>query len=311
MEAAGGQLDLEALAAASAGSDDVHENVYLWENLNVDMLRRQSAAEDLLEPMAFTANSASYWGDHGQDVDARTERERLALIRIIRAALDSPAMDWWSASFDASCQSIVINEHSWPQWDRPPLYGSALRLADWGQERVVENLTGTPSGRASDEAGGQWWCTPGWGAPTSTRPLGPLPALALEVEEDGFGPRPSHLLSIHASRALRIFEIDGPDDWLHLVRQYTLDVTGQMRGSWWSATWIDDAWFIPDWAAVAADFDVVHLTGMGYLTTAGRALQVGKGHTLMAGFSPDWAYWLTDSFSFPDDSESWNPDSSR
>ncbi len=55
-----------------------------------------------------------------------------------------------------------------------------------------------------------------------------------------------------------------------------------------------DSWLIPDWADVAADFDAVHLTVAGYLTTAGRIMRVAREATLLAGWNPDETYWLND-----------------
>jgi len=40
------------------------------------------------------------------------------------------------------------------------------------------------------------------------------------------------------------------------------------RHDWWRVTGSAGAWMIPDWVAVAADYDAVHLTVGGYLTTA-------------------------------------------
>ncbi|MEO7124431.1 MAG: hypothetical protein ABI400_15220 [Lacisediminihabitans sp.] len=45
---------------------------------------------------------------------------------------------------------------------------------------------------------------------------------------------------------------------------------------------------------MASDYDAVHLTVLGYLTTAGRALPVRDSHTVLAGWNPDETYWLTD-----------------
>ena len=49
-----------------------------------------------------------------------------------------------------------------------------------------------------------------------------------------------------------------------------------------------------DFAAVAADYDAVHLSVAGYLTIAGRALSVNDGHTVLAGWDPDQTFWLTE-----------------
>ena len=47
-------------------------------------------------------------------------------------------------------------------------------------------------------------------------------------------------------------------------------------------------------AAPAADYDAIHLTVGGYLTTAGHALPVKDARTLLAGCNPDETYWLAD-----------------
>ena len=58
---------------------------------------------------------------------------------------------------------------------------------------------------------------------------------------------------------------------------------------------VDRRWVIPDWLAVAEDYEVVHLTVNGYLTTSGRALAVDTGSsTFLAGWNPDMSYWLSD-----------------
>ena len=58
--------------------------------------------------------------------------------------------------------------------------------------------------------------------------------------------------------------------------------------------WHGGAWLIPDWVAVASDYDAVHLAVIGYLTTAGRALPVLDACTVLAGWDPDQTFWLTD-----------------
>ncbi len=65
------------------------------------------------------------------------------------------------------------------------------------------------------------------------------------------------------------------------------------RQDWWRATGQDADWLIPDYARLAERYDALHLTVSGYLTTAGRALPAGAGHTVLAGWDPDQTLWLT------------------
>ena len=98
----------------------------------------------------------------------------------------------------------------------------------------------------------------------------------------------------------RVLELTGPGDWTELVERYPFEVTASRRHDWWRVTGWDGTWVIPDWAAVAADVDAVHLTVHGYLTTAGRALPVGvpalggPARTLLGGWDPDATWWLAD-----------------
>lgn len=77
---------------------------------------------------------------------------------------------------------------------------------------------------------------------------------------------------------------------------------------------------IPDWARVGEDFDAVHLTVAGYLTTFGLAVP-GEDNlmTVLAGWDPDQAFWLTDvtrdesahqTWGF-DDEGGWTPSAAR
>ena len=62
---------------------------------------------------------------------------------------------------------------------------------------------------------------------------------------------------------------------------------------------------LPDWAAVSADYDAVHLTVLAYLSTAGRALACRGGATVLGGWEPDVTYWLTDQLSQAEPLTTW------
>ena len=78
------------------------------------------------------------------------------------------------------------------------------------------------------------------------------------------------------------YEVLGPGDWTRLVARYPLDVSKSRRHDWWRVTGCSGTWLVPDWAAVAADYDAVHLSTGGYLTTAGCALETRPGCTVLA-----------------------------
>jgi hypothetical protein len=129
----------------------------------------------------------------------------------------------------------------------------------------------------------------------TTRSRPGLGAVELLLEEDSFGALAALCWPVRARMPVRVFEIDSPVHWMELVERYGVDVTGKRIAHWSLATGLDRRWVIPDWLAVAEDYEVVHLTVNGYLTTSGRALAVDTGSsTFLAGWNPDMSYWLSD-----------------
>ncbi len=154
---------------------------------------------------------------------------------------------------------------------------------------------------------GAWWFTPALtGRLVTTRTLpeggtdGPVAPVGLSLVEDEMGWVKARSRPVRLAAAARVFEVTGPADWAALVERYPLEVTASRRHDWWRVTGWDQGWAIPDWAAVAADVDGVHLSVDGYLSTAGRALPVrapsigGQVATVLGGWEPDAIWWLTD-----------------
>lgn len=93
----------------------------------------------------------------------------------------------------------------------------------------------------------------------------------------------------------RTLEIRTAGDWISLCRAYPLEVTASRRHDWFRTTGRDGRWVIPDWERVAGEWDAVHLTVLGYLGSAGRALGIDADTaTVIAGWDPDSTLWLTD-----------------
>ena len=105
-----------------------------------------------------------------------------------------------------------------------------------------------------------------------------------------------------------MYEVTGQDAWAALVNRYPLDVTRSRSGAWGATTGTESRWLLPDYAAVAADWDGVHVSLLGYLATAGAAVAVEGGHTLLAGWEPHATWWLTDALSTDGPPEDWAAD---
>lgn len=195
--------------------------------------------------------------------------------------------------------------------DPPALRG----LDSWAQRWRAATVTSEESARQdlptdpAYGASGEWWSTPiswtasleaPWRAPVTSPPIpswGPdgVGSSELVWMEDHGGWNLANVQPLAPASTPRVYEVTGPSAWGDLVRRFPLEVTASRRHDWYRHTGRDGAWAIPDWLAVREEFDAVHVTVAGYLTTAGQAVEVGDGvATVLAGWSPDLTAWLTD-----------------
>jgi hypothetical protein len=264
----------------------------------------------LLDALAVATDSAMYWQPADEtDVMLRDEGLRAALEPTARRVATSRAADWlWSP--------LAWDEQRYVQWmdgsiiQPPVLTGAADRLRAWrekvreGEARAVE-LPADVTARYS----GSWWSIPVFAdLAVTTRALSGLGATKLRLVEDGLGWGEALVVPLRPRAGARVFEITGPTAWAELVDRYPLDITLSRRHDWWNVSGMDVRWMIPDWSAVASDFDAVHLTVAGYLSTAGRALPITNGFTMLAGWSPDETYWLGDVLEPAGESTWWSRD---
>ncbi|MGY1812425.1 hypothetical protein [Blastococcus sp. SYSU D00820] len=245
-------------------------------------------ADRLLTALAATVDAARYWqGPDDVDSALRDPRVARALVPVAEAVADAPAAAWWEAAIDRDDQHAVL----WPPSGgepEPAPRPAADELRRWRAETVDEER------RASDGGSSRWSSPLGTlltlttGCGRGTIPIG------LSLVEDGFGWTAGRTRRIAVPPGARVYEVTGPGAWIALAARYPLEVTRSRRHAWWEVSGWDGAWVLPDWVAVAADWDAVHVTVAGYLTAAGRALPAGEARTLLAGWHPDATWWLTD-----------------
>jgi hypothetical protein len=261
----------------------------------------------LLEALRAAVDSARYWQEpDGEDVLAALPEVRDALAPVAARLTSCAAADWWWAPLDRSEQWTVTYADPSPA---PPVTGTAAeRLAHW-RVRAIEEEVRAQAERPRDPRAawsGSWWSMPQAGLVHSTRGVGRLGPVGLWLVEDSFGWDRATVRPLIVPSDATVYEIDGPQAWAELCRRYPLGVTASRRHDWYRATGIDARWVIPDWSRVAQDVDGVHLTVAGYLTTAGRAVEVGDGTlTVLAGWDPGATYWLTDDVRAGADGQEW------
>jgi hypothetical protein len=255
-----------------------------------------------------------YWQDPEDfDLDRVPSHAASAVRRAAEELAGHPATSWWASPVALGTQHWVGFEYAGKLPSPPRLTG--LRA---GIERLAVRAHGSATHRDSFGREIDWRTMSGiwWSAPLaadgvrSTRAVGSdARPLGLVCVEDELGWERAVSWPLEPVGAPRLYEITEPADWVRLCRDYPLDVTNAKRGDWWRATGRDGPWLMPDWPAVARDWDAVHLTVRGYLTTAGRALDVVDGRaTVLAGWDPDATFWLNDVLRFGEPPTQWRRD---
>lgn len=229
----------------------------------------------------------------------------------------APGASWWAEPVDldalryASRFNQGDKEHPPTQ---PTLGDTSRRLARWRTTEIETNEQDRTT-RPDDPTAaysGHWWSTPGLGGLVSTsRSLSQLGAIKLIWEEDSPGEIEAQVWPMVTTRSPHVYEVNSPNDWIDLVRRYPLDVSASRRHDWYRVTGRDGTWLIPDFAAISADWDAVHLSVAGYLTTATRLLMItDRAGTVLAGWDPDQTWWLTDCLEVAGPAEYWHSPSS-
>jgi hypothetical protein len=277
-----------------------------------DPAGRPFDASVLMASLRAAVDFASYWGEPDAQDRAFAEpaaREALRPVAeaVAAASADARKVHWWAEPAVGSRQRYTqfLDNDPMPE---PRLTGAADLLRDWlAHARDHERSS---HGRAEDPAAtlsGGWWSSPATsGLLMTTRRLPSLGAVRLVLAEDGFGGQRARCWPLTVPATARIYEISEPGQWTELVDRFPLDVSRSRRHDWWRATGWTGRWLIPDYTAAAADWDAIHVSVAGYLTTAGIALPVGSdARTMLAGWDPDATWWLNDVLSFAEPPELW------
>lgn len=309
-----GDVDLEqfpawlALRYGSGNADAAQlagELTALVAAADLDAVAATAGDAGLLRYVAEALTWATYWqsGQAWQRLLA-TDEIGTVLEPVARAVTAAPAAQWWPSPVDPDRQQYAqfLSRDGDFDMEPPALTGAADRVARWREqaaerERAAASRPSDPAANYSD----WWWSTPSLaGLVSTTRSVPGLGALRLCLVEDSLGWPEALCWPLTPRPSAKVYEIGGQKDWTALVRQYPLDVTKSRWHDWFKITGRAGTWLIPDYRAVAADYDGVHLTVGGYLTTAGRplavdgSLEAGAVATMLAGWDPDLTYWLAD-----------------
>lgn len=240
----------------------------------------RASSGDVFEALDRAVASAVYWQE---PLDGHASDDELGPWAEL--ALRSSEVGWWRSP-------VQLHDQWCERFSAEPLVlDPADQLTRWPQQQ--RDAVHAPEYRDRDDVSGTWWSAP-TRLPHSTRSLPGRGPVAMWLTEDSSSWREARCWPVSMTREPRVFEVHGPEDWAQLARSYPFDVTDSRAPDWKRATGRAGRWVIPDWPAVAADYDAVHLSTWGWLTTAGRPVAVSGAASLLAGWSPDQTYWLAD-----------------
>lgn len=250
----------------------------------------------VLQSLDRVVKGASYWQPPSDIARVLAEPESRNLLLPVAIAVVRARPQWWLAP-GALTQHYVqwIASTTVPGTDPPSLTGSAAGLQRW-RESIAAEEGNTP---LVANWTGRWWSVPALSDVPATTPAIPGNGPAgLRLVEDPLPWTAVRTYPLKAAEGARIYEIREARSWQNLVSAYPLEVT-RSRGRSWAVssgdaeadTWL---WAIPDWQAVARDYDGVHLSVAGYLRTAGSVLDAAGVKTMLAGWAPAETWWLND-----------------
>jgi hypothetical protein len=258
---------------------------------------------ELLEGVRLAVDRAHYWQPpDGEDELAARPEIREALLPIATAIASSPFAGWWTAP-------IRLTDQSWVEFPgslrpaTPADFTSSGALRTWRQmvDAEEERARRTRPEDLRANYSGEWGSVPPHLLRRTTGPWDGSGAVGLHLIEDrsdDWG-GVDHPVTVHGNP--NVYEVDWPARWAELCRRYPLEVTHSRKHDWFRATGVEGRWVLPDWLRVAAHFDAVHVSVQGYLTTAGRAVEVTEDlSSVLAGWNPDETVWLRDGFVLPE-----------
>ncbi|MCC7024200.1 MAG: hypothetical protein IT338_15350 [Thermomicrobiales bacterium] len=216
---------------------------------------------------AVAVAEISVWHGAHERVVAMALEHGPRLLDLARAVLTAPAALHWFGPLDRHAQ----------QWATASAMAGAV-----------------PMPRAPARIPTRWERyahKPDWGLWTSTI-LGSSGATSflegvafgagdLGLFRDDFAPAIARF-RLDVAPAARVFEIDGPLDWHRLCLRYPAAY--------------DEGQIVPDWSAVAAEWDGVHLSLGGLLTSEQVRREAEGGWTMHWGWDAEQTVWLRDVF---------------
>ena len=194
-------------------------------------------------------------------------------------------LDWWWGDAKVDDQLWVSQRDTWP-----------LSHQKLSQARA-ENTGRDFFSKLTDEEHTRWWVQPGSDriADTTRQLVGSALPVKLFCHDDWVVDKENvQIWAVEVPVGTKIYEVHCPSDWVNLVTRFPREYPNPPMGEWLRWTDRSGPWLLPDWKAIAKNYDGVHVSVGGYLSTSYQALPIGDHFTILSGWHPDSTSWLGD-----------------
>ena len=234
------------------------------------------SAEELASPetsvwlCSEASNEIEVWNSGRDEILAYLERESPKHEGFLREILAQPSTAWWFEPLVRERQIWVSKDGSPPSIDslitpsEPP-----TRWERYAHKPVGGLFTSTLIGNISSM----------------------LVAIDLGVGDlrPAFGQPPYAIWRMDVDESARVFEIDGSDAWHRLCVDYPAEGNSGRNEPDFSR---DPGKLVPDWSKVARDWDAVHMSFGGYLTSDQVRVESESGWTYHWAWDCEQTLWL-------------------
>ena len=228
--------------------------------------------DDVADPavsLHVAASSAEFVNINDQDYDV-VSRGVTSLARgkaeLAHKLIENPGTAWWFNDLDLDAQAWLSIQGTLGSF----MYGIPPNVSEF---RRPQNPSGGWERYAQKPFGNQ---------DTSTLYAPFLTSTLVACEERVGDYRcdfPLAWWSVRVLEEVRVFEIHGPSDWHELCVRYPA------RGR-------EDDRLVPNWGAVSEEWDGVHLSLGGLLTTEQNRYESPEGWSMLDSWHAETTYWL-------------------
>ena len=232
-----------------------------------------TAPQNSLYLCAYASRDIEVWQGDYQRIRTEILRHGQKHRDLAISILEQPAANAWFGPLDKSQQVCVPREKQTP--DAASFVAPAATLSGW--ERYAEKiLDGTFTSTLVDGAGG-------------------VASIHVGIDEKvadiglGFQPAPYAAWKLVVEPGATVLEIDGPRAWHDLCARYPACGSSERQTPDFSG---DEGRIVPDWGAIAHDWDGVHLTFGGLLAAEQVRVQSPAGWTYHWSWNVEQTLWL-------------------